>query len=61
MYQYSIKKGLMKGIKYFVLFLIPVLIDQFVVSYPEIAQITVGGILVMFTNWLKIVLVGKSS
>jgi len=51
---YSYKKTLVKGIKYFILFLLPVLVDHFIVAFPEIAQLSVGGILVMGYNWLKI-------
>ena len=43
-----------KGIKYFVVFAIPFLVDQFIVSFPQIAQLTVGALLLMGTNWLKI-------
>ena len=51
---YSLKTGLLKGLKYFALFLLPVLVDKFVISYPEVAQLTVGGLLVVASNWLKI-------
>jgi len=51
---YSFKKGLLKGVKYLVLFGIPMLVNAFVVEYPEIAQLTVGGILAMITNFLKL-------
>jgi len=52
--RYSFKKGLGKMIKSFVFFAIPVLIDQFIVYYPQIAQLTVGAILVGIANYLKI-------
>jgi hypothetical protein len=52
--QYSIKEGLIKFVKYIVIFALPVLVDKFVVSYPEIAQLTVGGLLVVLVNWLKV-------
>lgn len=42
-----------KGLKYFVIFLLPVLVDKFIVAFPEIAQLSVGAILVMFTNLAK--------
>jgi len=51
---YSFKKTLLKGIKYFVIFLLPVLVDKLIVAYPAIAQLTLGGILVMIVNWLKV-------
>jgi len=50
---YNYKKTLLKGLKYFVIFLLPVLVDKFIVSYPDIAQLTIGGILVLTTDWLK--------
>ena len=52
--KYSILKGLKKSIKVIVLFAIPVLIDAFWVSYPEIAQLTVGGLLNLGWNFLKV-------
>lgn len=54
MIKYSFKQGLLKGIKYLLIFLIPVLVDKFIIAYPEIAQLTVGGILVMLVNFIKI-------
>lgn len=53
MNQYSLKQGFYKAVKYVVLFVLPVLVDRFVVSYPEWAQLTLGGALVFATNWLK--------
>jgi len=50
---YNYKKTLLKGLKYFVIFLLPVLVDKFIISYPDIAQLTIGGILVLTTDWLK--------
>ena len=43
-----------KGVKYFIFFMIPVLVDLFVVNYPEIAQLSIGGALVMLNNFLKV-------
>ena len=54
MNNYSFKKTLLKGAKYLIIFALPVLVDRFIVSYPEIAQLSVGGILVMLCNWLKV-------
>ena len=51
---YSFKKTIGKGIKYFVIFLLPILVDRFIVNYPQIAQLTVGAMLVMAVNWLKV-------
>lgn len=56
---YSFGTTLKKGIKYFVIFAIPFLVDQFVVNYPEYAQLTVGGLLVMLTNFAKMKLGAK--
>ena len=52
--EYKIKKGLIKAVKYLIIFLLPVLIDKFVYSMPEVANLTMGGILVLLLNWLKI-------
>ena len=52
--KYSIVKGLKKMVKYAVLFGIPVLVDQLIVAYPLIAQMTVGTLLVGLVNYLKI-------
>jgi len=52
--KYSLKIGLLKALKYIAIFALPVLVNQFVVAYPQLAQLTVGGILVMLTNYLKI-------
>jgi hypothetical protein len=53
MSSYSWKQTILKGVKYFVLFLLPVLIDRFIIQFPELAQLTLGGFLVMVTNFLK--------
>jgi hypothetical protein len=51
---YSIKKGLAKIVKYFVIFVLPFLVDRFIIEFPEIAQISAGAGLVFIANWLKI-------
>ncbi len=51
---YSWKKTGVKVIKYFIIFLLPALVDKFIIVYPEIAQLSVGAILVGILNWLKI-------
>ena len=51
---YSFKQTIQKGIKYFVLFGLPILVDKFIVSYPDVAQLSVGAILVMAVNMLKV-------
>lgn len=57
--QYSIKRGFLKALINVVLFALPILVDQFVVSFPEYAQLTVGGILVMAVNYAKVGLGAK--
>ena len=54
MIKYSFKKGILKGIKYCIIFLIPILVDKFIIAYPEIAQLTVSGLLVMLVNFIKV-------
>ena len=51
---YSLLKGIGKGIKYGVIFAIAAGIDAFIVQYPEWGQLTVGGVLVLIVNWLKV-------
>jgi hypothetical protein len=51
--EYSFKITLIKGAKYFGIFLLPLLVDRFIISYPDIAQLTVGGLLVMIANYVK--------
>ena len=53
MNEYSFKKTLLKGVKYFIIFGIPFLVNQFIFAYPEWAQLTLGSILVMIANWGK--------
>ena len=52
--RYDWKIGATKALKFIVIFLVPVLVDNFIVAFPEIAQLTVGGLLVFLVNWLKI-------
>lgn len=54
---FSFKTMIWKGIKYFIIFAIPFLVNQFIVAFPQIAQLTVGALLVMLVNWIKIVFV----
>ena len=51
--EFSYKQNLLKGVKYLVIFILPFLVDQFIVSYPQVAQLTIGAGLVMLVNWLK--------
>jgi len=57
--KYSIKKGIIKGLKFFVIFLIPVLIDKIAISFPVFWQLTAGGVIVMVYNCLKITLIKR--
>jgi len=50
---FKVELMLKKGIKYFAIFLLPVLIDTFIVEYPQWSQLTIGGLLVMVANYLK--------
>lgn len=52
--KYDYRVGLVKAVKYFVIFLAPVLVDRFIVAFPELAQLSVGGLLVFVLNLLKI-------
>ncbi len=51
---YSIKKGLIKIVKYFLIFLIPALISTVIIEYPQVYQISLGALLVGLANYLKI-------
>ena len=50
---YSYTKTFTKGLKMFVLFALPWLISLFIKEMPEIANISIGGLLVMMSNYLK--------
>lgn len=50
---YSYKKTFYKAFSNLILFVIPVLIDVFVVKYPEYAQLTLGAALVALKDYLK--------
>lgn len=52
--KYSLKIGAIKVIKYFLIFLVPVLVDIFIVRYPEVAQLSVGALLVGVVNFIKV-------
>jgi len=51
---YSIKTGLLKIVKYFLIFLLPFLVDAFIIQFPEIAQLSVGALLVGLVNLIKV-------
>jgi len=52
--KYSFKKGVYKVVKYFLIFLLPILVDKFIIAYPVFFQLSVGAVLVGIVNWLKI-------
>ena len=56
---YSFIKGLGKFAKYFLLFGAPVIVDKLIVAYPDWAQLSLGGLLVLLTNWLKVYVAPK--
>ena len=47
---YSILKGIIKGLKYAIIFLVAGLI---VGLSPDVKELTIGGILVLILNWIK--------
>lgn len=51
MNKYSFVKGLVKSLKYIILFLVAGLL---VGLKPEIKELTLGGVLVLLYNWLKV-------
>jgi hypothetical protein len=52
--EFSYKITLQKGIKYFVIFAFPFLVDQFILTMPDIANLTIGACLLMLVNMLKV-------
>ena len=56
---YSFKKTLGKGLKYIIIFALPLAVDQLIVAYPDWAQLTLGGVLVMVVNFLKVAIAPK--
>ena len=58
---YSLKIGVVKILKYFLIFLIPILVDRFIVAYPQIAQLSIGALLVGVVNYIKVVYAPKLS
>ena len=53
---YSWKVTMLKGIKYFVAFGLPVLLGSLVEWFPGVAQRTVGTAALMLLNYLKVAL-----
>ena len=52
--KYSIGKGIVKVLKSFVLFIVPVLINYLIVEYPQIYQVSAGALLVGVANFAKV-------
>lgn len=52
--KYNWKITAQKGLKYLILFGIPALINWVIVEYPQYMQLTLGGVLVMLANYLKV-------
>ena len=52
--EFSYKKMVLKGLKYFVIFLLPFVIKFFNSQFPTVAALTIGGLLTMGYNFLKI-------
>lgn len=52
--KFSYKQNVLKMAKYLVIFALPILVDKFIVSYPDYAQLTVATVLVGITNYLKV-------
>jgi len=52
--KYELSKGLWKGIIAFICFIIPFLASQFIIQFPDIANLTIGAVLIMIVNYIKI-------
>jgi hypothetical protein len=50
---YSYKITLQKGAKYFIIFLLPFMVNQFIIQMPDVANLTIGAALVMILNYVK--------
>ena len=59
MENYSFLKTLGKGVKYLIIFGLPLAVDQLIIAYPDWAQLTLGGLLVMAVNFLKVYIAPK--
>jgi hypothetical protein len=52
--QFSYKTMWQKGLKYLVVFAIPFAVDSFIMTMPDIANLTIGSCLLMLVNVLKV-------
>ena len=50
---YSYAKTLKKGFQVLIFFGAPWLVSMFIQEMPEIANLSIGGLLMMGANWLK--------
>lgn len=51
--EFSYKIMWLKGIKYLVVFALPFLVSSFIMTMPDIANLTIGTCLLMLVNILK--------
>ena len=51
--KYSFLQGLQKALKNLILFALPFAISYFTVHFPNYANLTIGGVLVMLENYAK--------
>jgi len=52
--EYDFRITIVKMMKYFVIFVIPFLVNAFIVQMPDIANLTIGAVLVGIANYLKV-------
>jgi len=50
---YKLSKGLHKAVKAFVYFGLPFLVTSFISQVPDIANLTIGSVLVLLANYIK--------
>lgn len=50
---YKLSIGIKKAVKSFVYFGIPFLLSAYVQQMPDVANLTIGGLLVMLANYIK--------
>lgn len=51
---YSPKITLVKGLKYFAIFALAAIINESTIRYPDYMSLTIGAVLVMALNYLKV-------
>lgn len=50
---YKLSKGVGKAVRSFVYFGLPFLVTSFIQGFPDIANLTIGSVLVMLANYIK--------